>query len=85
MSEQEEKYSAELDEALKQYTELKEQAASMDAAELTDTRLAVHEEKEHSAIDRVKTAYGEKYDPMMHSRFFVLFVKLVEFFTYFAL
>ena len=65
LSEQEEKYSAELDEALKQYAELKEQAAGMDAAELMDARLAVREEKERSAADRVKSAYGEKYDPMM--------------------
>ena len=55
----------ELDEALKQYTELKEQAAGMDAAELMDARLAVRDEKERSAVDRVKSAYGEKYDPMM--------------------
>ena len=65
MSGQEEKYSAELDEALKQYAELKEQAAGMDATELMDARLAVREDKERSAIDRVKAAYGEKYDPMM--------------------
>ena len=65
LSEQEEKYSAELDEALKQYAELKEQAAGMDAAELMDARLAVREEKERSAIDKVKAAYGEKYDPML--------------------
>ena len=65
LSEQEAKYSAELDEALKQYAELKEQAAGMDAAELMDARLAVREEKERSAVDRVKSAYGEKYDPMM--------------------
>ena len=65
LSEQEEKYSAELDEALKQYAELKEQAAGMDATELMDARLAVREDKERSAIDRVKAAYGEKYDPMM--------------------
>ena len=65
LSEQEEKYSAELDEALKQYAELKEQAAGMDAAELMDARLAVRDEKERSAVDRVKSAYGEKYDPMM--------------------
>ena len=65
LSEQEAKYSAELDEALKQYAELKEQAADMDAAELMDARLAVREEKERSAVDRVKSAYGEKYDPMM--------------------
>ena len=61
----EEKYSAELDEALKQYAELKEQAAGMDAAELMDARLAVRDEKERSAVDRVKSAYGEKYDLMM--------------------
>ncbi len=34
-------------------------------AELQDARLAVREEKERSAVDRVKSAYGEKYDPMM--------------------
>ena len=65
LSEQEEKYSAELDEALKQYAEQKEQAAGMDAADLMDARLAVREDKERSAIDKVKAAYGEKYDPMM--------------------
>lgn len=65
LSEQEAKYSAELDEALKQYAELKEQAAGMDAAELMDARLTVREEKERSAVDRVKAAYGEKYDSMM--------------------
>ena len=65
LSEQEAKYSAELDEALKQYAELKEQAADMDAAELMDARLAIREEKERSAVDRVKAAYGDKYAPMM--------------------
>ena len=65
LSEQEAKYSAELGEALKQYAELKEQAANMDAVELMDARFAVREEKERSAVDRVKAAYGEKYDPMM--------------------
>ena len=65
LSEQEEKYSTELDEALKQYAELKEQVATMDAAELMDARLAIREEKESSAVDRVKAAYGEKYDPLI--------------------
>ena len=65
LSEQEAKYSAELDDALKQYAELEEQAAGMDAAELMDERLTIREDKERSAVDRVKTAYGEKYDPMM--------------------
>jgi len=40
-------------------------AAGMDAAELMDARLAVREEQKCAAIDRVKAAYGEKYDPMM--------------------
>ena len=31
----------------------------------TPAVLAIREEKEHSAIDKVKAAYGEKYDPMM--------------------
>ena len=65
LSKQEAKYSAELDDAMKQYAELKEQAADMDAAELMDARLAIREEKERSAVNRVKAAYGEKYDPMM--------------------
>jgi len=65
LEEQESKYAAELEDALKQYAELKEQAAGMDAAELMDARLAVREEKEHSAIDKVKAAYGERYDPML--------------------
>lgn len=52
---------------MKQYAELKEQVATMDAAELMDARLAIREEKEGSAIDRVRNAFGEKYDPaIMH-------------------
>ncbi|MGO5028941.1 MobQ family relaxase [Candidatus Agathobaculum pullicola] len=62
LSEQEAKYSAELDETLKHYAELKEKAAGMDAAELMDARLDIRKEQERSAIDRVKAAYGEKYD-----------------------
>ena len=60
--EQETKYSAELDDALKQYAELKEQAADMDSVELMDARLDIRKDQEHSAIERVKAAYGEKYD-----------------------
>ena len=65
LSEQEEKYSAELDDALRQYAELKEQAAGMDTVELMDARLAVREKKERSAVDKVKESYGEKYAPML--------------------
>ena len=65
LSEQEAKYSAELDEALKQYAELKEQSAGMDAGDLMEARLAIREEKEDSAASRVKATYGEKYDPTL--------------------
>jgi len=40
-------------------------AAGLDASELMDARLAVREEQERSAVDRVKSAYGEKYNPLM--------------------
>ena len=60
---QETRYADELAQALKQYDELSAQAADLDAADLTNVRFAVREEKERSAIDRVKAAYGEKYDP----------------------
>ena len=65
LEEQEQKYSAELDEALKQYVELKEQATGIESAELMDAQLAIREEKERTAVNRMKAAYGEKYDPMM--------------------
>ena len=54
-----------MEDALKQYAELKEQAVGIDAAELIEARLAVREEKEHSAVEKVKFAYSEKYDPML--------------------
>ena len=65
LEEQESKYSAELEDALKQYAELKAQAADMDAVELMDARLDIRPDRERSAADRVKVAYGDKYDPLM--------------------
>ena len=62
---QETKYSAELDAALKEYGELKEQASEFDAGELMEARLSIREEKERSAVTRVQDAYGEKYDSLM--------------------
>ena len=62
---QEAKYSADLDAALKEYNELKEQASEFNADELMEARLAIREEKERSAVTRVQDAYGEKYDPLM--------------------
>lgn len=44
---------------------LKKQAADMDSVELMDARLDIRKEQERFAIDRVKTAYGEKNDPVI--------------------
>ena len=65
LEEQESKYAAELEDALKQYADLKAQAADMDAVELMDARLDIRPDRERSATERVKAAYGEKYDPLM--------------------
>ena len=65
LNEQEEKYAAELEDALKQYANLKTQAADMDAVERLDARLNIRPDRERSAADRIKAAYGEKYDPLM--------------------
>lgn len=57
------KYSAELDAALKEYSELKEQASEFDADKLMDARLSIRADRERTAVARVQSAYGEKYDP----------------------
>ena len=62
---QEAKYSAELDAALKEYSELKEQASEFDAGELMEARLSIREEKERSAVTRVQDAYGERCDSLI--------------------
>lgn len=65
LEQQEEKYSAELDDALKQYEALKEQVAELDTDELMEKCLDLRTDKERSAVSRVKSAYGEKYDPLL--------------------
>ena len=65
LEEQESKYAAELEDALKQYADLKAQAADVDAVELMDARLDIRPDRERSAAEQVKAAYGEKYDPLM--------------------
>ena len=62
---QEEKYTAELNNALQQYAELKEQSAEFAPDELQDARLTLRPAMERSAVDRVQSAYGNKYDPLM--------------------
>ena len=62
---QEQKYSAGLNKALAEYAELKAQATEFDPVELYKVRQTIREETEHSAVDRIKSTYGDKYDPMM--------------------
>lgn len=65
LEEQEIKYAAELEDALKQYANLKEQATEVDTVELMDVRLDIRPDRERSAVDRVKAAHGEKFDLLM--------------------
>lgn len=37
----------------------------MDTVALMDARMDIHPDRERSAADRVKTAYGEKCDPLL--------------------
>lgn len=65
LTKQEEKYAAELEDALKQFSELREQAKNVDSAELSEQRIALQGEKIQSATSKIKAAYGEKFDPLM--------------------
>lgn len=62
LTKQEEQYSVELKEVVRQYSDLKEQADSMNIDELMSARLSVRTEKERSAVSRIKSIYGEKYE-----------------------
>ena len=58
----ESKYAVELDNALKQYAELQEQAVEFDPIELYEARQTIRPEHERRAIQRVQEVYGDKYD-----------------------
>ena len=62
LNQQEEKYTAELDAALAQYTELQQQAADMDVMELDTARHAIRPNKERETAQRLQAAYGKKFD-----------------------
>lgn len=65
LKQREQKYSTELDRALKEYTELKKQAAVLDPAELYRARYAIRDDKKKDASRRLKKAYGDKYAPII--------------------
>ena len=62
LNQQKEKYIAELDTALAQYSELQQQAADMDAMELDTARHAIRPDKEYEMVQRLQAAYGKKFD-----------------------
>ena len=47
------------------YAELKAQAADIDPVKLYEARQGFREETERTAIDRLKSVYGERCTPMM--------------------
>lgn len=65
LEQQGKKYSAQLEAALNEYTNLKVRGADFDAAELYAQRMALRSEKSASASNRIQSAYGEKYDPLL--------------------
>ena len=62
LEEQEQKYSYELNLALRQYAELQEKAAEFEPSALEDARQAFRPDVEQSAIQRIQQAYGDKYN-----------------------
>jgi hypothetical protein len=65
LDQQEAKYAAELDAALKQYAEMKEQAAELEPLDLHKARQTIRPDKEQSVVRRVQSAYGDKYSPLI--------------------
>ena len=65
LNQQEKIYTAELDAALAQYTELQQQAADTDAIELDTACHAIRSDKEWETVQRLQAAYGKKFDSGM--------------------
>ena len=65
LEQQEKKYASELEAALGEYVSLKEQSADFDPTELYAQRTAFRPEKTADAVQRIQSAYGEKFDPLV--------------------
>ena len=61
LDKREEKYTAELNEALQQYAEYKEQSKEFNAGELGKARLDIRSDKERNAINQISNSYGEHF------------------------
>ena len=64
LDEQEQKYSAELDATLHEYTDVKSQAADLDPVELYEARQAIRPGYETAANEKLEQVFGEKYSPL---------------------
>ena len=62
LNQQEDKYIAELDEALAQYTELQQRASDMDTTELETARQTIRPGREHEAAQRLQVTYRKEFD-----------------------
>ena len=65
LEQQEKKYSAQLEAALNEYTNLKVRGADFDAAELYAQRMILRADIMAAVVDHIQAAYGEKYDSVM--------------------
>ena len=55
------KYTAELNEALQQYAEYKEQSKEFNAGEFGKVRLDIRSDKERNALNQISNSYGEHF------------------------
>ncbi len=63
LEDQEQKYTAALDDVMLQYNDLKEQTTDLDTAEFLEARQAIRPEKERVAIQKLQDTYGSRYSP----------------------
>ena len=61
LDKREEKYTAELNEAIQQYAVYKEQAQEFNAGEFGKARLDIRSDKERNALNRISNFYGEHF------------------------
>ena len=61
LDKREEKYTAELNEALQQYAEYKEQAKELNEGEFGKARLDIRPDKERNALNQISNSYGEHF------------------------
>ena len=61
LDKREEKYTAELNEALQQYAEYKEQSQEFNTGEFGKARLDIRSDKERNALNQISDSYGEYF------------------------